>query len=131
MKILQEAIEITQQAIEQTPSSEFSGRASSLNNLGNLLHRIFERTGEIHYLDEAIREAQEAVKLTQDNHPDLPGRLNNLGSKYSRRYERLRELTDLEESIHVTRRAVDSAVNHPLRVSFLSNLGNRLRNRYE
>lgn len=96
-----------------------------------MLHRIFERTGETHYVDEAIRQTQEAVKSTQDNHPDLPGRLNNLGSKYSRRYDRLRELTDVEESVHVTRRAVDSAVNHPFKVSFLSNLGNRLLNRYE
>jgi hypothetical protein len=49
--------------VEGTPQGhpDLAGR---LNNLGIMLERRFEKTGRIEDLEEAIRKAQQTVKVT-------------------------------------------------------------------
>src|SRR2546421_9846945 len=83
--------------------------------------------GEMEDLEEAIRKAEEAVKATPEDHPDLAGRLNNLGNKLERRYERTGKMEDLEEAIRKAEEAVKATPeDHPDLAGRLNNLGNKL-----
>lgn len=76
--------------------------------------------------------SQEAVRRTQQNHPDLAERLNNFGVMLGRRYQRTGAMSDLEEAIGAARQAVDTTPeDHPDCAACLNNLGNKLESRYE
>ena len=55
-------------------------------------------------LEEAIRNAQQAVEVTPQDHPGLASRLNNLGTKLVLRFERTGRMKDLGETIHNAQR---------------------------
>ncbi|GKU10360.1 unnamed protein product [Fusarium langsethiae] len=106
--------------------------AAWLNNLGNQLESLYERTGEMKDLEEAIETARKAIESTPDDHPDLAGMLNNLGIQLSLRYERTGEMKDLEEAIETVRKAIESTPDdHPNLAGMLNNLGIQLSRRYE
>jgi Tetratricopeptide repeat len=70
-----------------------------LNNLGNVLERRYECTGQVTDLEMAIEKAEEAVGLAPSDHPDLAVWLNNLGNVLEIRYERTGQVADLEMAI--------------------------------
>ena len=78
MEDLDRAIRTNEDAVDSTPNDHPS-RAICLNNLGNTLHRRFERTGSIDDLDRAIVTKEQAVESTPNDHIDRALNLNNLG----------------------------------------------------
>ncbi|KAK1989777.1 hypothetical protein LX36DRAFT_557719, partial [Colletotrichum falcatum] len=75
-------------------------------------------------IEEAITVVQEAVKATQEDHPDRTGQLNNLGVRIKGRCSRTNTMADLEEAIAVAQEAVKATPeDHPDRPARLSNLG--------
>jgi tetratricopeptide (TPR) repeat protein len=128
---LEEAIRVTQQAVDSIPE-DHPDRAGMLNNLGNKLGVRYNRTGEINCLENAIKITQEAVKLTPEGNPDQARRLSKLGIRLERRYQWIEEEKDLDEAIQVTRLAVNlTPGDHPDLAMKLNNLGDRLKNEYE
>jgi tetratricopeptide (TPR) repeat protein len=106
--------------------------ASRLNNLGVILGRRYERTGEMVDLEKAITRARNVVDLTPGNHPDRAMYLDNLGNKLGSRYKRIGDMADLKEAITAARNAVDSTPDdHLIRAGYLNNLGNKLESRYK
>ncbi|KUL81295.1 hypothetical protein ZTR_09390 [Talaromyces verruculosus] len=127
---LEEAIQVTRQAVEATPD-DHPDRAGQLNNLGSHLGDRYSRTGAMADLEEAIEVTRQAVETTPDDNPDRAMYSNNLGIRLSDRYSRTGSMADLEGAIKVTRQAVETTPdNHPNRAMYLNNLGIRLGNRY-
>jgi tetratricopeptide (TPR) repeat protein len=79
MANLEEAIQVTRQAIALTPK-DHSDLAGRLNNLGNSLGSRYKRTRDIANLEEAIQVARQAVASTPEDHSDIASCLNNLGN---------------------------------------------------
>jgi tetratricopeptide (TPR) repeat protein len=102
-------------------------RAAVLSNIAIAERTLFEVTGDISAMDEAIRTAQAAVDI--DPHIDW---LSNLSNALRMRYERLGTLDDLDRAVQASRRAVDeAAADDPALAKHLSNLALALRMRYE
>jgi tetratricopeptide (TPR) repeat protein len=97
MEDLEEAIQMSRQAIKATPEDHLD-LAGSLNNLGIMLQNRYERMGRMEDLEEAIGVARQAVEPKHGDHPDLASWLSSLGNKLERRYERTGKMEDLEES---------------------------------
>ncbi|KAI0977561.1 TPR domain-containing protein [Xylaria arbuscula] len=130
MADLEEAIQVTRQAVEATPK-DHPDLAALLNNLGSYLGDRYSRTGAMVDLEEAIQVARQAVEATPKDHPDLARRLNNLGISLSNRYSSTGAITDLEEAIQVARHTVEATPkDHPDLAGLLISLGNRLGDRY-
>jgi tetratricopeptide (TPR) repeat protein len=131
MNDLEEAIQVSRQAVQATPV-DHPDRVYWLNNLGNVLESRYKRTRQIEDLEEAIRVSSQAAQATPNDHPDLAGRLSNLGNKLQSRYEQTRQIEDLEEAIRVSHQAAQATPNeHPDLAMFLNNFGNKLQSRYE
>ncbi|KAN0078521.1 CHAT domain containing protein [Elaphomyces granulatus] len=127
----EEAIQTARQAVESTPA-DHPDRAARLNNLGNMLRRQYERTGDVKDLEEAIQTARQAVESMPADHPDRTAFLDILGNQLLSRYERTGEVKDLEEAIQIARQAVElTPADHPDRARRLNCLGTRLGRRYE
>ena len=74
----------------------------------------FESTDDLADIFEAISVNQQAVRLTADGNPDMPGRLDTLGLSLRKRFERTGDLSDLSEAILNQQRAVKLASDgHP------------------
>lgn len=58
-------------------------------------------TGRAEDQVDAISNAQRAVAVTPQDHPELLALLNNLANALSNRYERTGSLDDLEEAINM------------------------------
>jgi len=127
---LSRALELWQQAIEQTPpgSPDLPG---FLSNLGIGLWGRYLRTGELADLERAIGAHEQAVEQTAPGSPDLPACLTNLGVALRDRYARTGELADLERAIGAHEQAVEQTPpGSPDLAARLSNLGVALRDRY-
>lgn len=99
-------------------------RKAHSQSLGNKLGRLFERTGQMGDLEEAISTASQAVNSTPVNHPDYAERLDKLGVLLQSRFEHTGQIGDLEGAISTARQAVNSTpVDHPDHVGRLDNLG--------
>jgi tetratricopeptide (TPR) repeat protein len=126
---LEEAIQVTRQAIKVTPKDRVAG---FLSNLGIALESRYKCTRKIEDLEEAIQVTRQAIKVTPKDHPGLVGCLNNLGSRLQSRYECTGKIEDLEEAIQVTQRGIKiTPKDHPDLVGLLNNLGIKLGQRYE
>ncbi|MFF0478417.1 CHAT domain-containing protein [Streptomyces sp. NPDC004284] len=68
-------------------SHHHPGHAMHLYNLGNILQTLFERTGDMKVLEEAIRVSREAVSATPHDHPHRAVYLNSLGGKLANLFE--------------------------------------------
>ena len=67
-----------------------------LNNLGNALKALSERTGNTTTLTEAVQAFRDAVAAFPADHPDHAGFLNNLGSALQRLSQRTADTTALK-----------------------------------
>lgn len=93
---------------------------------------LFERSGRIEDLDDAITKGKLSVDGVLGHDQVLHIELNNLANMLSRRYDETRQIGDLEDAIHLSRRAVRGVPpNHIDRPSTLSNLGNKLSRLYK
>jgi hypothetical protein len=130
MADLEEAIQISRQAVDVTPE-DHPNRARRLNSLGVSLRKRYSRTGAMADLEEAIQIGRQAVNVTPEDHPDYARRLNSLGVSLRKRYSKTGAIADLEEAIQVGRQAVDVIPeDHPDRAEWLSDLGIGLGDRY-
>ena len=83
-------------------------------------------------LEESIYQAQQAVDITPQDHPNLGMYLNNLGNRLQSRFERMGRMEDLEESIRQAQQVVNiTPQDHPDLAMYLNNLGNKLQRRFE
>jgi hypothetical protein len=103
-------------------------RATHLNNLGNALRTLFERTGQQGVLAEAVTVALQAVAAIPEGHSDRAGRLNSLGNAVLTLFEYTGEQGVLAEAVEALRAAVAATPeDSPDRAMYLSNLGGTLR----
>lgn len=70
-----------QYLILQLGDSQDEQYGERLDILGILLESRYERTGSMQDLESAIEKAEEAVRATPTDHPNLAGLLSNLGNK--------------------------------------------------
>jgi Tfp pilus assembly protein PilF len=68
MDDLNRAVEAADEAVKITPSNH-PDRAGYLNNFGNWLGRLFERTRAMDDLNRAVEAIDKAVKITPSDHP--------------------------------------------------------------
>ncbi|KAG8751948.1 hypothetical protein FRC12_012192 [Ceratobasidium sp. 428] len=87
---------------------------------------MFSQLGETTNLQKSIDCLKQALKLVNDNNPQLKAScLTNLGCSYGSAYEHLGQLTDLEDSISCLEHAISSTPDEDLaKPARLSNLGN-------
>ena len=96
MRALDAAIEAYRAALSEVPAA---GRGAVLTNLGAALLDRHERTGDGAELAAAIEALDEAVRVTNPDSPELPGRLNNLANGLRRRHERDGAAADAEAAV--------------------------------
>ncbi|KAI5836960.1 CHAT domain-containing protein [Morchella snyderi] len=114
------AISTAKAALAAT-TDESRTRGTILSNLSAImLFGYFTRNTSEHdeptkiLLDEAIAYAEEAVKLTSEDDPYLPGRLSNLSALLERRFEQNGQVVDLEAAIDQGENAlVHAPLDHP------------------
>ncbi|KAF8752036.1 TPR-like protein [Rhizoctonia solani] len=83
-------------------------------NLGLSYRDKYRHLAGIGDLNKAIGSHSSALKLTPNNHPDLPDRYSDIGVSYYDRYHRLGKLCDLEKSIEYDHHALLlTPDNHP------------------
>jgi tetratricopeptide (TPR) repeat protein len=134
MKDLDEAIRLTSQAIFEMLSTPHALLLPSLNNIGRMLGRRFERTENLDDINRAIEFTNIAVDILPSDHPDQVALLGNLGTWLGRRFGRVGAIEDLNRAIEVTDIAVAGTVippSHPDRSALLNNLGSWLGRRFE
>ncbi|RYP01436.1 hypothetical protein DL764_006206 [Monosporascus ibericus] len=101
-----------------------------LQDQATSLAEIYQRTGNMVHLNEAIRIMEQAIDMVGGY--IQPRMLNNLGAMLSRRFERTDSIDDLNRAVDVAGQAVDvTPQDHLDRAAILYNLGNRLRKRFE
>jgi hypothetical protein len=95
-------------------------------------YKVYEESGELRQLDDAIRYTREGLGLTVQSHESHAGYLNIMGAFLGARYERTGEMKDIRDAIDTTRRTVQSTPSdHPDRAGRLNNLGIWLGTRFE
>jgi tetratricopeptide (TPR) repeat protein len=95
-------------------------------------YRIYEESGELRQLDDAIGYAKEGSELTVQRHESHAAYLNIVGVLLGARYEHTGGMKDLEESIDAARRVVQLTLpKHPDLEGRLNNLWNLLGRRFE
>ena len=118
----EEAIQMTRQAISQTPrnQTDFGVR---LHNLATQLRYRWEHAREFTDLDESISRTREVLNITPADHPRYVRCLNSLGTSLAHKYSILERISDLDEAIEALEKAVKSLPSgHPDRARFLHNL---------
>ncbi|MEU6481069.1 CHAT domain-containing protein [Streptomyces sp. NPDC047017] len=132
-ELLRWAVDLWRRIANSVPD-DHPNHIVALNNLGNGLEMLSERTGSPADLDEVVEVARTAVRITPSDHPDRVAPLTLLANALLRRFECAESSADLDDAVEVGRAAVQAAGdNHPDRVSPLTNLANILlrRSRYQ
>jgi tetratricopeptide (TPR) repeat protein len=100
--------------------------------LGSLGIQLYEQTGELQNLINAIGALRLAVNATAPGEPHRAEWLGNLGGALQRQYQESPDLNILQEAVAASRACVSELpAHHPGRRVFLSNLTNVLRVLYE
>lgn len=94
-------------AQSESPDDDFTGMLPLLTDVGMLLSRRFEHTGDLADISKAISVENRLVARTPKGDPNLPGRLINLGISFLTCFECTRDLSDISGSISARERAVD------------------------
>ncbi|KAF6741570.1 CHAT domain-containing protein [Ephemerocybe angulata] len=126
---LRVAIETVRKTIESTPQ-DHPELPAWLGTLGVLLRDIFERSGGLSDITEAVQVNQKAVNLTPEGDPSLAARLNLLAASLQSRFEHTGQLPDLTESMVARERAINlTPETHQNAPALLSNvaLGSKTR----
>ncbi|GGN63384.1 hypothetical protein GCM10010112_22600 [Actinoplanes lobatus] len=121
-EVLDEAINLSQQAVDLDPSNH-----RFLTNLGNALILRWQSSEADTDLDRAITVSTAAVSATPHRHIDLHKHLTNLSDTLLTRYLRHGAIHDLDLAIQIARRAVAATPEgHSHRAATLNNLSNAL-----
>ncbi|KAH6641967.1 CHAT domain-containing protein [Boeremia exigua] len=136
IKLLQDmddSISISRQAIAlaSLDPGSYSSRAGWMFNLGIRLQIRHEESKRIADLNESIQLLREAIEITPHENPDRLLMLTHLGTGLARRFVAEQNEADLEESIQMARLALSESTEHNDKVKAMSNLADRLRDRYE
>ena len=119
-------------ALDAVPAGLLAFRGPPLAVLGRVLFELYERTGSLPDLHDAIRALRAAEAATPATRPGADEVVSQLGVALRARYERAGALDDLNESVARARQVEATTpagdVNHAGR---LANLGIALRLRYE
>ncbi|KAK2750080.1 hypothetical protein FQN57_004572 [Myotisia sp. PD_48] len=128
---LEFSIRLLRNKVDVTPD-DHPDIAVYLVDLGMLLDRLYNLTGEIKYLDEAIQMVQRAIEISPD-HPDLMDSLGCLEIMLGRRYQRLGTMGDLEEAVNVSYHAlhISSPSDNPDFAALQNKLGVNLGRLYD
>ncbi|MET7853509.1 CHAT domain-containing protein [Streptomyces avermitilis] len=106
-------------------------QAVCLSNYGSAMEQLFERTGALTNLDEAIDAARSAIEATPPDDPDRARTLNNLGIALMGRFEQTGAQEDLDRGIEAARQAIEPRPGHDADPALaLSNLSNALLTRF-
>ncbi|KAJ3551093.1 hypothetical protein NMY22_g11 [Coprinellus aureogranulatus] len=104
----------------------------ALEDTGVELARLFDMTGDLGSINQAISVLNRAIELTPEGHTGFPRRLTNLGNCLLLRFERIGNLSDVDSAISAQRRAVELAPEGSASLPCqLNNLGASLQARFE
>ncbi|MFF3878277.1 CHAT domain-containing protein [Streptomyces sp. NPDC001978] len=101
-----------------------SQEAALLGNLATAQLTVFERTGDLSALDDAVDSARRAASSPDEQRP---GVLGNLGAMLLARHRRTGSAEDLTDGISASRAALEGAPTSP---TVVVQLGGALRTRY-
>jgi CHAT domain/Tetratricopeptide repeat len=103
-------------------------RSAVLSNLGTALRAVYERTGDVGVLEEAVQANRDAVAATPVGYPDPGSALSNLAAVLYVLFGRTGDIVILREAVRIGQDAVAATpADHPIRGHRLSNLSNALR----
>ncbi|EPS45153.1 hypothetical protein H072_838 [Dactylellina haptotyla CBS 200.50] len=105
---LQLAIEYGEQAVAASSARDYS-RPNYVGNLGYLLLRRYELSGERIDIERSIKFCSEAVGLVPLSDPERPMMLRSLGYAYGTKYMLDAEMGALDKAIRYCQEAVDTA----------------------
>ncbi|MGC0206933.1 CHAT domain-containing protein [Streptomyces levis] len=128
---LERAVAALREAAEP-PVLEGAQALPVLFNLGRALGMVYERSGDVALLDEAVRHMEGAEALVaRTGGPERAKVLSALGMALRERAERLDDLADLHRAVELTGLAVRAVpADDPERAQWLSHLGVTLTSRY-
>ncbi|KAJ4178413.1 hypothetical protein NW767_014870 [Fusarium falciforme] len=124
---LEEAIDISRQAVHHSTDAE---KPNWLNSLSNRLETKFFRVGLLEDLQEAVTTSRQAVELTPKGHPNRAMSQGNLASRLSTRYSFTGDMADLEECLSLTLEAMKGSPGHGHDTRWLHNYGIDLGKKY-
>ena len=125
------AVELARQLVESAPDGS-TERAKSLTNLGGILQRVWQASGDPADLDTEVDAFNAAARIPVADPAIRASCLNNASVGLHNRYDMRGSEADLEQSITFSRQAVTVAPDGwPDLPGTLTNLGNTLRHRYE
>ncbi|MEY9860038.1 hypothetical protein ABH935_005674 [Catenulispora sp. GAS73] len=127
-----EAVAVGHEAVSLVPQGH-PVRASILSNLVAALRRLYQQSGELKDLNEAVIYGREAAGTARrHNHPQLPSVLCNLSVALQDAYRQTGDPAFITEAIGVGDEAAAlPAANHLERVAILSNLSSAYQTRAE
>lgn len=100
------------------------------DEFSTVLQMLFERTGSLDDINEAIAASREAIELAYDNN-DSAQYLYNLGIALRQKARRTWCTDDFDEAVKASADALNTAPpDHPSRSTFLSNYGTALADRF-
>jgi tetratricopeptide (TPR) repeat protein len=106
-------------------------RPGALTNLGGALALLFEVTGDLALIDEAIACESEAVRLSPESSAKHSMYAFNLGTAFMRKYRATKEISLLESATALFQETVNTEdPADSLRAAHLSDLGGALRYLY-
>ncbi|MGY3521016.1 hypothetical protein ACVMYR_32460 [Micromonospora sp. PTRAS2] len=124
---LLQAVDICEEAVLGSPPSS-ARHAAMVSNLGNVRRVLAEWTEQPSDIDEAIRVANRAVAIDGDQEPS---RRLNLAACHVERFRIGGDIGDLDHAVGLLRQALAAVpAGNPSRAAFLSELGQRLLERY-
>ena len=124
-------VRLARHLVDNVSPGDSAGRIATENRLAVYFGSLYQRTGEIVYLDEAIRLTRDALEASSLDSPRRVWLLINLAGHLGYRYERNRAIVDLEEESQLLQTAIDSApLNNPDRHAQLSNLATHYGRRH-
>ncbi|KAI1151405.1 CHAT domain-containing protein [Nemania diffusa] len=127
---LDRAIEVVTRAIDASPEKGYT-RHLSFANLGRCHLMRFDNFHSPQSLDLAIEATTKAIELLPEGHSERSRWLSNLGVMLLRRSQHNGSRNDLDSAIQVARQAVGAHRPDGRKSTFLLNLGESLRIRYE
>jgi tetratricopeptide (TPR) repeat protein len=134
---ISQAIEVAETALDDMntqPLSDYpNDRAVILANLADFLKARFNKSRAIGDFYRAVQAVKDAIKMTNDNHPNKTGYLatySSLLSLYPKEGEEV-STKDLDESIRAAEEGLSKTPDdHPQRATYLYMLTARLREKY-
>lgn len=108
-----------------------SSQMGCTSTLGCLLIKRFEHTGSLEDLNHGLEALEKSSNAMLEGHSDKI-RCGNYGNAMIRRFQRFQCLEDANKGVAALQDALAlTDKNSPSRATYLYNLGNALRNRYE